>query len=76
MKILGHEFRLMTEQDYEGLAGAEEHSWICELEDSVLVWTPAKDISGSPLLSADYGKLSELYADGEKQRDWTPQGVL
>lgn len=50
--ILGHEFRRMTEQDYEGLAGAGFGALICNLPDGTTLVaelagggdTPADDI--------------------------------
>ena len=75
MRILGHEFRPMTAEDYEGLAGAESGSFICELEDTILVWTPAKAADGT-LLVGTHGTLSELYNGGESQRDWTARSVI
>lgn len=75
--ILGHEFRRMTDQDFEGLAGAEDGSWICELEETVLVWTPAMAADGTRLeRDTTHGIMSEVYSNGEKQRDWTAQEVL
>ena len=64
MRILGHEFRQMTSEDYDGFAGADEGSWICELEDTVLIWSPGS------------GTLAEIYDEGERQRDWTFMLIL
>ncbi len=57
MRLLGHEFRPMTERDFDGFAGADGDSFIVELDDTVLIWSPQTHT------------LTEITSDGE--RDWT-----
>lgn len=65
MKVLGYEFREMTEVDYYGLAGAEPGSLVCYVDredyEATLVYDPATKT------------LSEITYDAEgegKQVDW------
>jgi len=56
MTVLGHKFRLMTEDDYMGLAGAEPGSWIAETDDEIFVLSPdgkeiaAIDVEGNEVI--------------------------
>ncbi len=57
--ILGHTFVPMDQQDKECYAGAEEGTLICnELEHATLLWDPRRRV------------LSEMYGEGDCQRDW------
>jgi hypothetical protein len=59
--VLGHTFVPMEGSDYEGLAGADEGSFICYTGSVTLVLSPN-------------GTISEL--GDNTQTDWTPTTIL
>lgn len=63
--VLGYKFRPMTKHDWEGFAGAEEGTLICnDPSDRVLLWHPGTEV------------LSEVMSDGERLRQWDYKRTL
>lgn len=65
--ILGHEFRRMTEQEYDGLAGAGDDALICYLPDGTTL--VAEHAGGGDIPADDIWDIHEIDTEGH-ERHW------
>lgn len=66
LRLLGHVFYPMTQEDWQGFAGAEPGTLICHLEHAILLWCPVSETVTEVLSNPD----DAITEHGEENRVW------